>query len=95
MISQSDDAYMYIANNKGLLEYNGAQWKLYKSPNETIIRSVKVIGNRVYTGCYMNFGYWERNATGNLEYTSLSAELNLEMKEDEQIWEISELDKWA
>ncbi|QHI35329.1 hypothetical protein IMCC3317_06750 [Kordia antarctica] len=95
MISQSDDAYIYIANNKGLLEYNGAQWKLYKSPNETIMRSVKVIGNRVYIGCYRNFGYWERNATGNLEYTSLSDELNLEMMEDEQIWEISQLDKWV
>lgn len=95
MISQSEDACMYIANNKGLLEYNGAQWKLYKSPNETIMRSAKVIGNRVYTGCYMNFGYWERNATGSLEYTSLSDELNVEMLEDEQIWEIIQLDQWV
>jgi AraC family chitin signaling transcriptional activator len=95
MISQSDDAYMYVANNKGLLEFNGAQWKLYKSPNETIIRSVKVIENRVYTGCYMNFGYWERNVTGSLEYTSLSDELNIEMVEDEQIWEIIQLDQWV
>jgi AraC family chitin signaling transcriptional activator len=95
MISQSDDAYIYVANNKGLLEYNGAQWKLYKTPNETIMRSVKVIGNRVYTGCYMNFGYWERNAIGSLEYTSLSDALNMEMVEDEQIWEIIQLDKWV
>jgi len=95
MISQSEDGYMYIANNKGLLEYNGAQWKLYKSPNETIMRSVKVIGNRVYTGCYMNFGYWERNDKGILEYTSLSEELNVNMVEDEQIWEIIQLDQWV
>ncbi|WP_420573720.1 triple tyrosine motif-containing protein [Kordia sp.] len=95
MISQSDDAYIYVANNKGLLAYNGAQWKLYKSPNETIMRSVKVIGNRVYTGCYMNFGYWERNTTGSLEYTSLSDELKVQMKEDEQFWEIIHLDKWV
>ncbi len=95
MISQSDDAYMYVANNQGLLEYNGAQWKLYKSPNETIMRSVKVIGDRVYTGCYMNFGYWERNTAGTLKYTSLSDSLKLEMKEDEQFWEIIQLDKWV
>ncbi|PTX61556.1 YXYXY domain-containing protein [Kordia periserrulae] len=95
MISQSDDAYMYVANNQGLLEFNGAQWKLYKSPNETIMRSVKVIGNRVYTGCYMNFGYWERNAAGTLEYTSLSDVLQVDMKEDEQFWQIIQLDKWV
>jgi len=95
MISQSDDACMYVANNKGLLEFNGAQWKLYKSPNETIMRSVKVIGDRVYTGCYMNFGYWKRNAAGILEYTSLTDELSVDMEEDEQFWQIISLDEWV
>lgn len=95
MISQAENAYMYIANNKGLLEFNGAQWRLYNSPNETIMRSVKVIENRVYTGCYMNFGYWERNAQGSLEYTSLSELLEVSMVEDEQFWEIIQVDKWV
>jgi hypothetical protein len=35
-------------------------WELYPSPNETILRSVKVIGDKVYTGGYMEFGYWTR-----------------------------------
>jgi hypothetical protein len=39
-------------------EYNGSNWELYPSPNETILRSVKVIGKKVYTGGYMEFGYW-------------------------------------
>jgi AraC family chitin signaling transcriptional activator len=38
MISQSNDSYIYVANNKGLLEYSGANWTLYPSPNESIIR---------------------------------------------------------
>ncbi|MFK7746897.1 MAG: triple tyrosine motif-containing protein [Kordia sp.] len=95
MISQSDDASIYVANNQGLLEFNGAQWKLYKSPNETIMRSVKVIGDRVYTGCYMNFGYWKRNDAGTLKYTSLSDQLKVEMEEDEQFWQIIESDTWV
>lgn len=95
MIAQSEDAYIYVANNKGLLEYNGAHWKLYNSPNETIMRSVKVIGNRIYTGCYMNFGYWERNEKGTLIYTSLTDLLKIDMKEDEQFWQIIQLDKWV
>ena len=28
-ISQSEEGYIYIANNKGLLEFNGAKWQLY------------------------------------------------------------------
>jgi AraC family chitin signaling transcriptional activator len=57
-ISQSDNKYIYVANNIGLLEFNGALWKLYETPNQTILRSVKAVGNRIYTGCYMEFGYW-------------------------------------
>ena len=57
-ISQAKNKYIYVANNKGLLEFNGSEWQLYKSPNETIIRSVNVINNIIYTGCNREFGYW-------------------------------------
>ena len=56
-LSQSAERLVYAANNQGLLEYNGADWTLYPSPNETIMRSVKAVGDRIYTGCYMEFGY--------------------------------------
>jgi len=59
-ISQSNEKYIYVANNSGLLEFNGAKWQLYPSPNNTILRYVNVIDNRIYTGGYMEFGYWEK-----------------------------------
>jgi hypothetical protein len=52
MISQDENHYLFFANNEGLLEFNGSNWELYPSPNETILRSVKVIGNKIYTGSY-------------------------------------------
>lgn len=88
MVSQHDNGYIYVANNDGLLEYNGSFWKLYPSPNETIFRSVNVIGNRVYTGSYMDFGFWEKNETGMLKYTSLPEKLKIKVLEDEQFWNI-------
>ncbi len=94
MISQSNDRHIFIANNKGLLEYNGAYWTLYPSPNETIIRSVKAIDDKIYTGCYRNFGYWMRNDMGGLDYTSLSDLLEVELYEDEQFWNILEHNEW-
>jgi AraC family chitin signaling transcriptional activator len=57
MVSQDQNHYVFFANNEGLLEYNCSNWKLYPSPNETIIRSVKVIDKRIYTGSYMEVGY--------------------------------------
>jgi len=88
MISEAQDHFIYVANNKGLLEFNGAQWSLYKTPNESIMRSVKVAGDRIYTGCYMDFGYWKKDESGNLNYTSLVETLNVTVKEDEQFWNI-------
>ncbi len=94
-ISQSSNKNIYFANNAGLLEFNGARWKLYDSPNETIIRSVKVVGKRIYTGSYMNFGFWEENIFGLLEYKSITEELNIKLIEDEQFWNIIQIEHWT
>ena len=94
-ISQSHDKIIFVANNEGLLEFNGTRWTLYPSPNQTIMRSVKAIGNRIYTGCYMEFGYWERSKLGVLRYTSLTDALNTNLLEDEEFWNILEVDGWV
>lgn len=95
MISQDENHYVYFANNEGLLEFNGANWRLYPSPNETIIRSVKTINDRIYTGCYMEFGYWKRQENGILKYYSLSKSIKNKLVDDEQIWNIIDYDQWV
>lgn len=87
-ICQSDKKIIYIANNKGLLEFNGANWKLYPSPNQSIMRSVFAYNNRIYTGCYMEFGFWEKDETQNLVYTSLSKKIKNNLLPDEHFWNI-------
>ena len=93
-ISQGNDVHIYVANNSGLLEFNGAKWKLYPSPNNTSLRAVYAIGSKIYTGCFREFGFWERNEMGNLEYHSLIQELHEPLLEDEHIWNIISFDKW-
>lgn len=92
-VSQSEQKFIYIANNSGLLEFNGAKWRLYPSPNNTILRSVHAVNTKVYTGAYMEFGFWEKNNFGNLEYTSLSKKLKESLIE-EDFWNIIDFDKW-
>ncbi len=91
-ISQGANDFIYVANNSGMLEYDGARWRLYDSPNKTIIRAVKSSGDRIYTGAYMEFGYWEANASGMLQYHSLSKKTDLDLIEDEQFWNIFAVD---
>ncbi|EIA08050.1 hypothetical protein HJ01_02581 [Flavobacterium frigoris PS1] len=95
MISQDNNQFVFFANNEGLLEFNGSNWQLYPSPNETIIRSVKVIGDKIFTGSYMEFGFWKRQANGMLKYQSLSKSIKNKILDDEQFWNILNYDQWV
>lgn len=94
-VSQSQDNHVFIANNKGLLEFNGESWVLYPSPDETIMRAVNVIDDLVFTGSYMEFGFWKRDDFSVLNYTSLYKELDIPIVEDEQFWNILNLDNFV
>lgn len=95
MISQSKNKFIYVANNKGLLEFNGSIWTSYPSPNNSVMRAVKVIGDRIYTGCYEEFGYWEKDTLGELIYKSLSKNLEKNSFIDNQIWNIIDYNEWV
>ena len=87
-ISKDDNNRTYVANNFGLLEYDGLRWTLHPTPDGSIMRSVFVKNNIVYTGAYMDFGYWLRNENGSLAYTSLADTVGFQTIEDEQFWNI-------
>jgi ligand-binding sensor domain-containing protein/DNA-binding CsgD family transcriptional regulator len=87
-ITQDARGYIYVANNYGLLAFNGVDWQTYPTPNQTIMRSVKAVGNLIYTGYYMEFGYWKTGAYGKLAYNNLSDLVRQNIIEDEQFWKI-------
>ncbi|MFB9056815.1 triple tyrosine motif-containing protein [Mariniflexile ostreae] len=88
MVSQCDNNYLYFANASGLLEYNGSTWNLYPTPNGSVVRSVNVIDDLIFTGFYMDFGYWKRDDFGTLHYTSLIDKLKVPLIKDEDFWKI-------
>jgi len=95
MIAQTPNKIIYAANNEGLLEYNGADWKIYPSPNNTIIRAITVVDNRIYSGSYMEFGYWQKDDFGSLKYHSLVPLLDVKMIDDENFWNLVTYDDWV
>ena len=94
-ISQAKKGFIYVANNEGLLEYDGAKWNLHNSPNEGILRSVRVVGDKIYTGGYRDFGYWMKNSFGELQYTSLAQSEKFIVKEDEEFWGIIDIEGYV
>ncbi len=93
-ITQDKNSLIYVANNKGLLVYNGESWQLYKSPNESIIRSVFASDNRIYTGCFREFGFWEYDDFGQLNYQSISTHIVDEIEPNEEFWTIVKQEDW-
>lgn len=93
-IDQAASGKLYFGNNKGLLEFNGANWTLYPTPNGTIVRSVKVVGDKIYAGFYMDFGYWQEDEFGQMNYHSLSAQFGTDFIQDEHFWNIMARDEW-
>lgn len=75
----------------GLLEYTGAQWNIYPVPNNTIVRAVKVVNELIFTGAYMEAGFWKEDVYGNLKYTSILPLLPGKVHDGEQFWHIENL----
>ncbi|MBS7788162.1 histidine kinase [Flavobacterium sp. CYK-55] len=90
-MTQADDHALYFANNHYLLRYNGVRWEKYVLPNKTILRSVFAHRDKVYTGSYNEFGYWQRKA-GKMQYSSLTKDKKLftGLSINEEIWKIFE-----
>jgi len=90
MITQGSNNQIYIANNEGVLSFDAERWKLY--PTNSIVRSVAYFDGILYSGSYMDFGYWTKKPSGELIYQSLVEEHNVEIIEDEQFWNIYKIE---
>lgn len=88
-VAQGKDNAMYFANNNYLLRYDGVQWEKYKLPNKTIIRSIMVDGDKIYSGSYQEFGYWYRK-NAKMQYVSISNGRKVfnEKNNNDEIWKI-------
>ncbi|MGA8852960.1 MAG: LuxR C-terminal-related transcriptional regulator [Christiangramia sp.] len=87
-IALDENGVIYTANNQGLLVFDGLRWELYPLESQSIIRSVYPYKGRIYTGSYKEFGYWETQENGCMNYISLSPLMSdFDMQSDE-FWEI-------
>lgn len=98
-IQSAPNGMVYMAADKGLLEFDGKNWNSFKG-SDGFTRSLLVINDSLlYTGSDLDFGVWNRNRYQVFEYTSLYpfqedvAEINEEFwgvyKQDDKVLFVS------
>jgi ligand-binding sensor domain-containing protein/DNA-binding CsgD family transcriptional regulator len=91
---QNKNGIIYVANNEGLLSFNGTYWSLYSLPNKTIVRSVEIgLDNKIYVGGQDELGYFFPDLNGRLQYHSLTRFITDKDNSFGDVWDIILYDK--
>ncbi|MDP2874940.1 MAG: hypothetical protein Q8O00_02075, partial [Holophaga sp.] len=71
---QDHRGLLYVANNQGVLEFDGEAWQLIKIGTNLAARSLAVdASGRVFVGALGDFGYLQPDAKGQMKFVSLAA----------------------
>jgi hypothetical protein len=86
-----DSACVYVANNEGLLIYDGNNWSKYKFSHnaECKIKAIQKVGDKIYTAGDNNIGYWVKNSKRQWEYVSLMDTFTNPKIQGENFWSIA------
>ncbi|NLI72983.1 MAG: hypothetical protein GX361_09705 [Bacteroidales bacterium] len=92
-VAQSQEGLMYFGNHLGLMRFDGSNFQLFKLPGVQTVRSVYIDKNdRIYVGAFREFGYFEKDKFGVLNYTSLANLLENYKLGNDEIWKIIEFE---
>lgn len=88
-IDTQSDSWLYFANSKGMIQYNGESWSIYPMKNQLDARSTffSKSKKRIYVGGINEFGYYTPNVDGRLNYTCMSDSFEVAMQLN-NIWGI-------
>lgn len=62
---------LYVANNSGLLSFDGNSWQLHQLPGKGNLNHLVFHGDTIYTQGDNNYGFWIHNEIGRLTYHPL------------------------
>ncbi|MBL7795323.1 MAG: hypothetical protein JNJ90_02375 [Saprospiraceae bacterium] len=87
-IDAAPNGIVYMASDKGLVEFDGTTWNSFKG-SKGVTRSLLVAGDSLlYTGSDLDFGVWKKNGLQHFEYTSLYPFQDVVQEVSEEFWEI-------
>lgn len=85
--------FLYFATNKGVLEYDGSEWRTIPASNFSSITYIRQAEDQtIYIGADNDFGLLDTDSVGNLYFKSLLSYANGPLGEFNEIWQIEFLD---
>jgi len=89
--AQDARGILYVGNGGGLLEYDGAKWRLIRTPGDVIVRDVaRGEDGRIYVGAVGNFGFLGPDADDQLRFVSLLDCVKPEDREFQDVYSINQ-----
>jgi len=71
-VLQDQRGLLYVGNNVGVLEYDGARWRMIPTSNKAVVRSLALAGDgRIYVGSKGELGYIDTQNPAGSRYVSL------------------------
>ena len=87
-ITQLKNGLVYVANKDGILEYDGAEWRIIPTAPGSFVRSVGNVNETIYVGAQEDFGYLAPDSLGRLKFVSLKQYVPEPFHDFKGIWEI-------
>ena len=89
-IEQDDRGVMYFGNSDGILEYDGYNWRLIKTPKNNVVRSLsKDKDGTIWVGGAGEIGYLAPDSTGNMAFISLTQKIPEDRRNFNDVWKTS------
>ncbi len=90
---QAGNRVLYVANNQGILKFDGLKWGIIPMPNRSVVRCLYIDENEtIFAGAYNEFGYLAPDSIGKLEYISLAE--NIPDSKPGEFWKICRQDDY-
>lgn len=72
-IAVSYEGTLYVANNSGLLTFDGNCWKTYPLPDQSPVYQVSFSNDTIYTRGENGDGFWQQDKLGQMIFTPAQA----------------------
>ena len=88
-VIQDARGVIYASSSVGVIEYDGASWRLIPTTTRTTVRSLALDHQgRIYVGAVGEFGYLAVDATGAKHFVSLLDRVPADARRFEDVWRI-------
>lgn len=80
---------MYFGNTNGIVEYDGARWRLISTPSKTISRALAISpSGTIFYGSVGDLGYLSAEGNGKIKLTSLRDKIPASERQFNDVWQI-------